>query len=217
MRDVYDFAKFFLKNGADSLPNTYDGNMKLQKLLVLANLANVAEYGELLFPEDVLAFKNGCVVEKVRLRYKNDYCGFIEDSRAYQPDFSEREYSILNKIIDIFGKSTARELSQINHVFNFWKIAFAKGTDDSGFNDKSLSVVDMISQKEDIEKMREILSAYQEASKDTVAHEVINGVTFYYDGFKLTEDMIEQLEAFSLDADDDSYSVYLDDGRLVIY
>ena len=28
MRDVYDFAKFFIKNGADSSPNTYDGNMK---------------------------------------------------------------------------------------------------------------------------------------------------------------------------------------------
>lgn len=25
MRDVYDFAKFFIKNGADSKPNTYDG------------------------------------------------------------------------------------------------------------------------------------------------------------------------------------------------
>lgn len=24
MRDMYDFAKFFIKNGADSKPNTYD-------------------------------------------------------------------------------------------------------------------------------------------------------------------------------------------------
>lgn len=69
MRDVYDFAKFFIKNGADSMPNTYDGNMKLQKLLFLADLANIAEYGEPLFNDQVLAFKNGCVVEKVRLRY----------------------------------------------------------------------------------------------------------------------------------------------------
>ena len=42
MRDVYDFAKFFIKNGADSSPNTYDGNMKLQKLLVFAALATTA-------------------------------------------------------------------------------------------------------------------------------------------------------------------------------
>ena len=45
MRDVYDFAKYFIKNGADSKPNTYDGNMKLQKLLVLSDLANIAENG----------------------------------------------------------------------------------------------------------------------------------------------------------------------------
>ena len=80
MRDVYDFAKFFIKNGADSRPNTYDGNMKLQKLLVLADLANIAEYGEPLFGDQVLAFKNGCVVEKVRLRYKNDYVAFKTDA-----------------------------------------------------------------------------------------------------------------------------------------
>lgn len=29
MRDVYDFAKYFIKNGADFAQNTYDGNMKL--------------------------------------------------------------------------------------------------------------------------------------------------------------------------------------------
>lgn len=35
--------------------------------------------------------------------------------------------------------------------------------------------------------------------------------------FKLTDDMIEELKSFTLNADDDSYSVCLDDGSLVIY
>lgn len=217
MRDVYDFAKYFLKNGADSLPNTYDGNMKLQKLLVLANLAYVAEFGELLFSDEVLAFKNGCVVEKVRLRYKNDYNGFYTDSLNYQPDFTENEYSVLNDVMAVFGSATAKELSEINHTFNFWKEAFEKGTDETGFHDKSLSVVDMLSQKEDIEKMKEILNSYQVSSNNVEAYEIINGITFYYDGFKLTDEMIDQLETFTSNADDDTYSVYLDDGRLVIY
>lgn len=218
MRDVYDFAKYFIKNGADSLPNTYDGNMKLQKLLVLADMISVAEYGELLFGEEVLAFRNGCVVEKIRLRYKNDYTGFKHDSDVFQPDFSEREYNVLNMVMSIFGSSTARELSEINHTFNFWNEAYKKGTDGiTGYHDKSRSVVDMISQTEDIEKMREIILAFQESANDTMAREIINGISFYYDGFKLTDDMIEQLEAFSFDADDDTYSVYLDNGRLVVY
>lgn len=217
MRDVYDFAKFFIKNGADSMPNTYDGNMKLQKLLVLADLASIAEFGEPLFEDQVLAFKNGCVVEKIRLRYKNDYIGFKRDSDVYQPDFSEKEYGILKLITGIFGNATARELSEINHTFNFWKVAFQNGTDDTGYHNKNFSVVNMMSQTEDINRMREIISAYKEAASDVTASEIINGVTFYYDGLVLTDEMIEQLENFSLSAGDDTYSVYLDNGRLVIY
>ena len=217
MRDVYDFAKFFIKNGADSRPNTYDGNMKLQKLLVLADLVNFAEYGEPLFNDQVLAFKNGCVVEKVRLRYKNDYVAFKQDSDLYQPDFSEREYEVLKLVMDIFGCASAKELSDINHTFDFWKIAFDNGTSCTGYHNKEMSVVDMMSQKADVEKMREIILAYRETVNDITASEIINGVTFYYDGFALTDDMIDQLEGFSLSADDDTYSVYLDNGRLVIY
>lgn len=217
MRDVYDFAKYFIKNGADSMPNTFDGNMKLQKLLVLADMINIAEYGERLFDDEVLAFQNGCVVEKVRLRYKNDYFGFKIDSDVFQPDFSETEYNVLNLVLNIFGKATARELSNINHTFQSWHEAYDKGTDSTGFPDKTLSVVDLFSQPKDIERMREIIDAYRETSKETVAREIINGVTFYFDGFNLTDEMIDQLEAFSLSADDDAYSVYLDDGRLVIY
>lgn len=217
MRDVYDFAKFFIKNGADSRPNTYDGNMKLQKLLVLADLVSIAEYGEPLFNDQVLAFKNGCVVEKVRLRYKNDYETFKHDSELYQPDFSEREYEVLNLVMDIFGSASAKELSDINHTFDFWKLAFDNGTSSTGYHDKEMSIVDMMSKKDDIEKMQEIIAAYRETANDITASETINGVTFYFDGFALTDDMIEQLESFSLSADDDTYSVYLDNGRLVIY
>lgn len=217
MRDVYDYAKFFIKSGADSTPNTYDGNMKLQKLLVLADLAYIAEYGKVLFDDEVLAFKNGCVVEKVRLRYKNDYQGFKKDSDGYEPDFTESEYEILGMVLDIFGNATARELSEINHTFSFWKQAYQRGMDVSGFHNKRNSVVDMLSQTADVEKMREILDAYKESSKEVTAREIINGVTFYYDGFELTDAIIEQLEVFSLVAEDDVYSVYMDDGRLVIY
>ncbi|MFW5555774.1 MAG: Panacea domain-containing protein [Roseburia inulinivorans] len=217
MRDVYDFAKFFMKNGADSRPNTYDGNMKLQKLLVLADLANIAEYGKPLFDDKVLAFKNGCVIEKVRLRYKNDYVNFKRDSEAYQPDFTEREYEVLRLVMQIFGGASARELSDINHTFDFWKSAFEKGTSATGYHDKDMSVVDMTSQHSDVEKMREIIAAYRETENNITASETINGVTFYYDGFILTDDIIDQLENFSLSAEDDTYSVYLDNGRLVIY
>lgn len=217
MRDVYDFAKFFIKNGADSMSNTIDGNMKLQKLLVLSNLACIAEYGKPLFEDEILAFKNGCVVEKVRLRYKHDYIAFKHDSEDFEPEFSEEEYKVLNLVMKIFGDASARELSEINHTFTFWKEAFDNGTDDSGYHSKSRSVVDMMAQTEDINRMREIICAYNDVSNDIASYEIINGVTFYYDDFVLTDEIIERLENFSLSAEDDAYSVYVDNGKLVIY
>ena len=218
MRDVYDFAKFFIKNGADSTPDTYDGNMKLQKLLVLADLASISEFGEPLFNDEILAFENGCVIEKVRLRYKNDYAGFKQESADFHPDFSENEYYILNLITDIFGNASAQELSEINHTFDFWKEALLKGTNDYGFHDKKSSVVDIMSQKGDIKRMKEVIDAFKESSYEELQKETINGVTYYFNkDFALTDEIISKLEKFSLSAEDDSYTIYLDNGNLVIY
>ena len=66
---------------------------------------------------------------------------------------------------------------------------------------------------------------YTGISKETGICEkrkIINGVTFYYDDdddFELTDKMMDYLKNFALsaDADDDAYSVYMDDGKLVIY
>ncbi|MCI9419407.1 MAG: hypothetical protein HFG32_05265 [Eubacterium sp.] len=70
-----------------------------------------------------------------------------------------------------------------------------------------MSVVNMMSQQFDVEKMREIISAYREAANDITASETINGVTFYFDGFALTDDMIDRLESFSLSADERKITV----------
>lgn len=218
MRDVYDFAKFFIKNGTDSTPDTYDGNMKLQKLLVLADLANISKFGESLFNYEILAFENGCVIEKVRLRYKNDYSGFKQGSVDFQPDFTEKEYYILNLVTDIFGKASATELSEINHTFDFWKKALEKGTDNYGFHDKKSSVVDIMSQTGDIKRMKEVIDAFKESSREELQKETIEGVTYYFDKrLVLTDEIVSKLEKFSSSAEDDSYTIYLDNGNLVIY
>lgn len=195
MRDVYDVAKYFIKNDADSFPNTYEGNMKLQSLVVFANMINFAKYGELLF-DDVLPIKDDCVVEKVRLRYESD---------KFEQDFSDSENTVLNMVMSIFKSASAKELSKITHTFNFWKET------DCTYKSKS------ILHDEDIDRMKEIVHAYQESSNDVMARKIINGISFYYNGFQLTDEIIEELKSFTLNADDDSFTVYLDDGSLVIY
>ena len=67
-------------------------------------------------------------------------------------------------------------------------------------------------------RMKEVISAYVDSLIDAMQSKVINGVTFYYDDdFELTDEIIDQLESFSILADDDAYTVYLDNGNLVIY
>lgn len=217
MRDVYDFAKFFIKKGADTTPNTFDGNMKLQKLLTFANMVNIAEYNEPLFPDNILAFKNGCVVEKVRIRYKDDYDGLKHDSDLFEPDFSDEEYNVLNIVLDIFGAATAKELSDINHEFESWKEAYNNGIETSGFHNKDKSIVDFNKHKDDISKLKEIIQSYYTSKDDVMAKEIINGITFYYDNIKLTDDMIDRLFDFSITAEEEAYNVYFDNGQMVIY
>lgn len=217
MRDVYDFAKFFVKSGADSTPNTYDGNMKLQKMLVLADMAHMAQFHSLLFGDEVLAFENGLVVEKVRLRYRNDYSGFKADSEKFNPDFTEEEYDTLNAVIGIYGHLSAKELSNLNHSFRSWRQAYQNGIFENGYHDKRKSVVDFNAFPEDIEAVGKAVRAYKETKKTAPKHEVINGVTFYYENMTLTEELITELEKFSKVCDDDAYSICHDNGRLVIY
>lgn len=217
MRDVYDFAKFFIKNGADSAPNTYDGNMKLQKMLVLAEMAHLAQYQELLFSDDILAFENGLVVEKVRLRYRNDYLGFKSDSEKFNPDFEEKEYETLNAVIGVYGHLSARELSNLNHQFKSWQQAYQNGISQNGYHDKKKSIVKFDTFPEDIEAVGRAIKAYKETRKTASRYEVVNGITFYYDDIVMTDELIEELEKFSKVCDEDAYSVCQDDGRLVIY
>ncbi len=50
MVDVLDCAKYFMKN-ATGLNNSFDGSMKLQKLLVFSNLVNMALNNKPLFKD----------------------------------------------------------------------------------------------------------------------------------------------------------------------
>ncbi len=217
MRDVYDFAKFFVKSGIDSMPNTFDGNMKLQKMLVLANMVHLAQCRRPLFEGDILAFENGLVVEKVRLRYRNDYFGFKADSEKFNPDFSEEEYETLSAVIGVYGHLSAKELSGLNHSFGSWQQAYQNGTSENGYHDKRKSVVDFSDFPEDIEAVGKAVRAYRETKKNAPKYEVVNGVIFYYENMTMTEEIVAELERFSEICEDDVYSICEDGGRLVIY
>jgi len=219
MRDVYEYAKYFIKNKLDTNPNTYDGNMKLQKLLFFANMISLANHDKLLFEEPICAFKNGCVIEKVRQRYKSDYRSFYNDSLNFDPDFNSDEYDILSDTMSIFGKLSARELSEINHSYDFWNKSYSNSISPNGYKCKEDSVVNLNDMKAEVRKMKLILDAYHRNKTSDQSSETVNGIVFYYDpkDVEITEEILDELYDFSLSADDDSYTLYIDNGELVIY
>lgn len=219
MRDVYEYAKYFIKNKLDTNPNTYDGNMKLQKLLFFANMISLAKYDKLLFEEPICAFKNGCVIEKVRLRYKADYNSFYNDSLNFNPDFSIEEYDVLSDTADIFGELSAKELSEINHSYDFWNKSYKNSVNINGYRCKEGSIINVDDMKAEIQKIKLILDAYHQNKIIDQNNEIINGVKFYYDSkeVEMTEELLDELYEFSLSANEKSYTVYVDNGKLVIY
>jgi len=219
MSDVFDYAKYFIKQGLDTSRDTFDGNMKLQKLLVFASLISLAERDVPLFADEILAFQQGCVVEKVRIRYKNDCAGFVEDSYKFNPVFSQEEYDIITLTVALFGRLSARDLSDINHTFEFWNKAYNNSIQADGFRDKGMSVVTIDAMRDELGKVRNMITAFRNNEKENHSRETINGVDFYFSpiNLALTDDFIDHLYNFSLSADGKAYSVYLDDGGLVIY
>lgn len=217
MRNAVDIAKYFVKNNAETTPNTYDGNMKLQKLLAFADMIHIAEYGVPLYEDDVLAFKDGYVVEDIRQWYRSDYKSFKADSDKFIPDFNGQEYDVINATLGIFGDISARELSELSHSFESWSQTYKSAMSPNGYHDKKGSVVDFSRYPEDIEAIKKVVEAYKEWQESAKKSEVINGITFYYDDMSLTPSIIDRLEEFSHVCEDKAYTVYMDGERLVIY
>jgi len=206
MRSAFDFAKYIIKSGYNA--NTLDGNTKLQKLLTFANLIHLAKTGQPLFEEAMQAYDNGCVVEPVRFRYRYNYDGFLRESFGFNPDFSRAEYESLEEAIKLFGSLSSRELSSIQHEFRFWKDA----------NERPGQCIALDTVMPELDKIRDVLQASAETDAACMKSEKINDITFYYDpSLLLTEDIVEGLYRFSLRADEPAYTVYEEDGELVVY
>jgi len=217
MKSAFDFAKYFIKNGFNKC--TYDGNMKLQKLLTFAFLIHLANTGKQLYNEDILAYRNGCVIEPVRLRYKNEYESFLKESNDFNPNFDANENYTLDITKSIFGDVSPRELSKINHTFDFWKNAYERSDKgDNIFRDKSKVKISMESIKNELPRINKMVEAYKQNETNKKNSDQINGINFHFDSsIDITDELIDFLEKFSITAEDTDYTVYKNDGDLVIY
>lgn len=221
MKDVFDYVNYFMQK-ATNLDDNYDGNMKMQKLLTFSNLINMALNNEPLFSQKLCAFKDGCVVEPVRKEYHLKYHKLKRNSNNFKPNFSDSEMEVLNITLGIFDKLSARELSDLNHEFDFWKNSYDPN--------KSHCIVSNESIQNELDIIKDMIESYKNRDQNK-KYEKVNDITFYYDPNNLdiygnfmiegrTFNILDELHEFSLsnEAEDDCYSIYLDDnGKLVIF
>ncbi|KLU60054.1 hypothetical protein CEB3_c34850 [Peptococcaceae bacterium CEB3] len=214
-----DAAKWFMSQNYDTPQNTYDGNMKLQKLLYFAQLIHMAKYGEVLFKDPIYAFENGPVVENVRQDYKRCYYQLKRDVGELDPSiFTRQELDTLEKTGAIFGSSSAKELSKLNHLHLSWKNALVRSTRPGGYHvteDAKITINSIAAH--DLDGIHELLKAAELTEQLNLSHETINGVTFFYDPAELTltDELIQQLEFFK--GTEPAYSLGLDKHGLVVY
>jgi len=215
-----DIAKWFIKNNYDKPRNSFDGNMKLQKLLYFSQLIHLAKYGDLLFEDQINAFENGSVVEEVRQNYCYDNKSFVEQANQFTENFTEDQLNTLKIVVDIFGDIDPMELSDLNHLHKGWKNAFSKSIDPfSSFYHKELSQISIDDiKKYDLERVSSMLKVYESNQKLDQKHEIVNGIKFFYDPneIEMTQDIIEKLKSFK--GDESCYTICNDSNMgLVIY
>lgn len=209
-------VKWFADNGV-KLDNSLSGNIKINKLLVFSQLMNLVENDKKLFDEDIYAFKNGLVVEDIRLKYKN-YRTFTKELENAEYNFKESELYILQKVNKIFSHLSSKILSDLTHQFKFWKDYYEFSIKDNYYykEESKIKIEDVLkTYKNDIDKIRTLLAVNEDEEFIPIQ---IQDTTFYYDPLetKIEENVVTALKDYP--ATEKIYSFYFDESQgLIVY
>ncbi|WP_049042748.1 Panacea domain-containing protein [Clostridium sporogenes] len=223
MSKAIEIAKWFINNN-DGFSNSFEGNMKLNKLLYFSQLISLVKNDKPLFNDDLYAFKNGVVIESVRKEYYCNYSQLKKDAKLFKESFTEEEKEILKIGSEIFGNVDADELSQLTHEHACWNDYYNKSKNDNWYmkEESKIPVEDILTNyQEDLELIKSILSAYYENKNydsETEKFIEINNVKYFFNPneIDLNDNIMDVLAKFP--ADENAYSLYMDDKQgLVIY
>ena len=213
-----DVAKWFVVNRLDTPRNTFEGNMKLQKLLYFSQLVHLAQFDEPLFSEKIIAFEHGSVVEEVRQSYYYQHDKFIEEAYSQKFDFPPQVKKTLTIVQEIFGPLDGYELSEINHTHMSWKEAYDRSRIGS-YAWKEFGEISIDSlRRNEVGSIKKVIAAYESTKDELTDFIEVNGKKFFYDPTqtKLNENILKALESFN--GSEPAYTFYIDESAgLVIY
>lgn len=117
MASVFDVAKYILlRQGAMS-------SMKLQKLCYYAQAWALVWTDNELFPEEFQAWANGPVCYELFDKTRGQFKVSANDEKDGEPDLTDDQKDVINKVLDFYGKRDAQWLSRLSHLEDPWKIA----------------------------------------------------------------------------------------------
>lgn len=129
-RKIYDaeeIAKYFIYLGSQQIVGSKERegvtNLKLQKLLYLAQAYYLAKIGRPLFSDRIEAWEFGPVIPEVYHEFKKFGSSPIIHERDESKIYDEDKEN-LNRVWDAFGGYSASRLVDITHAHDPWKKAY---------------------------------------------------------------------------------------------
>lgn len=125
MLKAADIAKYFLSKDKNRVlfnnnivennnRKSYEGNIRLNKYLFLAQVVYMAKYGKKLFNDDFVAYDNGPVIKDIVNNYS------IITARNEQVNLPIKVKTFLDKIYMALENATYDELIEITHEDPEW-------------------------------------------------------------------------------------------------
>lgn len=131
MAKVHDVARFFVNLAAQQAAaeqNDLMTNLRLQKLLYLAQGHMLARHGTPLFDAPIEAWQYGPVVRDEYLAYKEfGKNGIPEEERLDLEAFTPDELNLLLDVMDRYGGYTAGGLVELTHGQPPWQETYQLG------------------------------------------------------------------------------------------
>jgi uncharacterized phage-associated protein len=121
--DCFDVAKYFIASVDEDAGDSIS-NLKLQKLAYYAQGFHLAMKDAPLFPERILAWAHGPVVEELYHAFKEFGANpiklkeeFVLDAAMYPPEVQE----FLDEVYVVYGQFSATKLRNMTHQEPPWK------------------------------------------------------------------------------------------------
>lgn len=121
-----DVAKYIVNYAINDLklPIT---NLKLQKILYFVQLEFLDELGEILFTDDIEAWKYGPVISRTYSHFRKYSDLPITDTFLPRATFSRSEDLIINRVVRGYIRTNEWELVKITHEEGPWKDVYVEG------------------------------------------------------------------------------------------